>query len=142
MPYPSFFLRMITINPNTVAQTIYVSPYQARKFLPTITHYLLVLEEVQSGKKYYVIPAIDTDNDRYSELTFNTNADSGASGSILLKQSGQYIFSIYGQTNNTNLDPTNVAVQGLMEVGACLVVGEDIATIPSITIPNNVIYYE
>jgi len=133
---------MIRILPNTVAQSIYVSPYQGRKFLATISYYLLELKDVQSGESFYVIPTIDTDNDRYSVLTFNTNADAGATGSILLTGSGQYLFKIYGQTNNTNLDPLDSAVVGLLQVGPCEVTGDNIATFPDITIPNNVIYYE
>ena len=64
MPYP-FFFAMIRIQPNSVSQTIYVSPFQARKFLPTITYYLLELEDIQSGEKFYVIPTVSVDNDRY-----------------------------------------------------------------------------
>ena len=133
---------MIHILPNTIAQSVYVSPFQARKFLPTITYYLLELEDVQSGEKFYVIPTVDVDNARYSTFTFNTNADAGASGSVLITGSGQYLFSIYGQENNTNLDPNDPTVMGLMQVGACEVVGVNIANFPDINIPNNVIYYE
>ena len=135
MPYP-FFFAMIRIQPNSVSQTIYVSPFQARKFLPTITYYLLELEDIQSGEKFYVIPTVSVDNDRYSTFTFNTNADAGATGSVLIKGSGQYIFTIYGQSNNTNLDPTDASVLGSMQVGPCEVVGVNIATFPTISIPN------
>ena len=133
---------MIRINPNSAGQSVYVSPWQARKFLDAITYYLLELEDVQSGEKFYVIPTVDVDNARYSTFTFNTNADAGATGSVLITGSGQYLFSIYGQTSSSNLNPLDVSVMGKMQVGACEVVGVNIANFPDINIPNNVIYYE
>jgi hypothetical protein len=143
MPYSSFFLRMIILNPNQAGQTIYVTPFQAKKdHTTTITHYLFAVESLQRDKKYYFVANVQQDNERYTEISISTNADAGASGNILVTESGQYSYIIYGQTNGSNLDPTNAVVVGELERGLITFTGEDAWSMPSIDIPDNIVYYE
>lgn len=133
---------MIHLTPNAIANRVLVSPYQARKFLPTFTHYLVELKSEGEGTTYRFIPTIDQDNERYTRFGLRTNTDDPTNGEILLTRSGLYTFTIWGQNSATNLDPTDDAVVGVCEVGACRVSDELPYTVPTISIPDNVIYYE
>tara|TARA_R100001163_G_scaffold2920_1_gene4407 strand:+ start:8418 stop:8822 length:405 start_codon:yes stop_codon:yes gene_type:complete len=134
---------MIILNPNQASQTLYATPFQAKKdYSTTITHYLFMVESLQTDKKYYFIGNVQQDNARYTEISISTNADAATSGNILVTESGQYSYIIYGQTNNTNLDPANAVVVGELERGLMTFTGEDAWSMPSIDIPDNVVYYE
>jgi len=134
---------MITLLPNTASQILYCTPFSSRKdYDVTITNYLFVVQSLQTDAKYYFIANVDTDNARYTEISISTNVDAATSGNILLTDSGQYSYIIYGQTNATNLDPTNIVVIGELERGLMTFTGDNAWTTPSISIPNNVVYYE
>jgi len=81
-----------------------------------------------------------SDNDRYPLLRINTNADAPTSGSIELTETGEYAYTIYGQTGTSNIDPDNAAVIGVFEIGTLFVNAtaytEDI---DDTTIPNTFI---
>jgi len=142
MPYSSFFLRMIILNTNTSLQTFYVTPFQRKKdFSTTITTYLFELQSLQTDTKYYFIADVQQDNERYTEVRISTNTNTG-NNNILITESGQYRYIIYGQTLSTNLDPNNAAVVGELERGLITFTGEDAWSMPSINIPDNIVYYE
>ena len=122
---------------------MYCSPFLSRKnFDVAITNYLFVVQSLQSEAKYYFIANVDTDNARYTEISINTNRDAATSGDILVTESGQYSYIIYGQTNATNLDPTNVVVIGELERGLITFTGSEAWSSTKFDIPNNVVYYE
>ena len=102
----------------------------------------MVLESEADNSKYYFLPTIDEDNERYTRIGLATNRNEPTDGSILLTKSGLYTYKIWGQNSATNLDPTDDSVVGICEVGACKVSDELPYTVPSINIPANVIYYE
>jgi hypothetical protein len=106
------------------------------------THYLMVLKNNATEEEYALVLNFTVDNERYTQANLATNNDDAVNGSILLTESGLYTYTIYGQTNGTNLDPTDAVVVGVCEVGACKVSDEAAWTIPTVTIPDNVIYYE
>jgi hypothetical protein len=133
---------MVTLNPNTASQTFYVTPFQRKKdYSTTITHYLFVVQSLQTDAKYYFVADVQQDNARYTEVSISTNTNSGVSN-ILVQESGQYTYIIYGQTNGTNLDPANAVVVGELERGTMTFSGESAWTSPTIDIPDNVVYYE
>ena len=133
---------MIHLQPNVASNRVYVTPFEARKFLSKFTHYLMILKNNATEEEYALVLNVNVDNERYTETIVATNNDSPTNGRILLKESGLYTYTIYGQTNGTNLDPTDAVVVGVCEIGSCKVSDEAAWTIPTVTIPDNVIYYE
>ena len=133
---------MIHLQPNVASNRVYVTPFEARKFMGKFTHYLMVLKNNATEEEYPLVLNFTIDNERYTQANLATNIDDAVNGSILLTESGLYTYTIYGQTNGTNLDPTDAVVKGVCEVGACKVSDEAAWTIPTVTIPDNVIYYE
>ena len=133
---------MIHLVPNSASNRVYLTPFEARKFLGKFTHYLMVLKNNATEEDYALVLSFTIDNERYTQANLATNNDDAVNGSILLTESGLYTYTIYGQTNGTNLDPTDAVVVGVCEVGACKVSDEAAWTIPTVTIPDNVIYYE
>lgn len=89
-----------------------------------------------------MIGNLDADNKRYTALIVYTNEDAPTTGKVLLTESGQYTYKVWGQNSSTNLDPTNAAVVALIEEGTLSVSGETGYNIPAITIPDNIIYYQ
>ena len=135
-------IKMIRLQPNTASQTLYASPFQARKYLSTFTHYLIEFKGMSTSKTFRLILNTTSDNSRFTSATIGTNVDDAVNGSIKIEDSGFYTFIIYGQTSSSNLDPTNASVVGICQRGILQIVGEEAWTIPSIDIPDNVVYYE
>ena len=131
---------MIHLAPNSASNTVNVTPFEARKFMASFTHYLLELTNQATEKKHYAVPVLTYDNERYTQFDLPTDAD--ATNSVLITESGLYTYKLWGQNSSTNLDPEDASVVGLCEVGPCKVSDEAAWTIPSVTIPDNVIYYE
>lgn len=131
---------MIHLSPNKANNLVTVTPFESRKFLASFTHYLVELTHEATQATYYAVPVLDYDNERYTQFDLPTNAD--AVNSVLITESGLYTYKIWGQNSSTNLDPTDEVVVGICEVGPCKVSDEPAWTIPSVTIPDNVIYYE
>ena len=133
---------MIHLQPNTGNQTIFASPFQARKFLASFTNYLLILTNVATEETFAAILVVGVDNERYSSFRFWTDSLDPEDGKVLLRESGLYTYEIYGQNSTTNTDPTDATVVGLCEIGPCKVADSAAWDIPEVTIPDNVIYYE
>jgi hypothetical protein len=79
------------------------------------------LTNTSGSGTYYVIPIVLSDHDRYTLLRINTNVAAPTAGGILLEESGEYAYTIYGQTGTSNLDPDNAAVIGVFEIGTLFV---------------------
>lgn len=133
---------MIRLQPNTASQSVYISPYQAKKYLPTFTHYLMEFKSMATSKTFRLILNTSQDNSRYTLASIGTNTDDAVNGSISITESGFYTFKIYGQNSSSNLDPSDASVVGLCQRGLMQVVADEAWTIPSLSIPNNVVYYE
>ncbi len=97
---------------------------------------------MSTSKTFRLILNTTSDNSRFTSATIGTNVDDAVNGSIKIEDSGFYTFIIYGQTSSSNLDPSNASVVGICQRGILQIVGEEAWTIPSITIPDNVVYYE
>jgi len=133
---------MIHLQPNTGNQFIYVSPFQARKFLASFTRYLLIFTNVATEETFACVMSVAVDNARYTKAGIGTDGASPEDGEVLITESGLYTYEIFGQNSDTNTDPTDATVVGLCEIGPCKVADSAAWTIPSVTIPDNVIYYE
>jgi len=131
---------MIHLSPNTASNTVNVTPFESRKFLSAFTYYLVELTNEATEEKHYAVPVLSYDNERYTQFDLPTNSDT--LNAVLITESGLYTYKIWGQNSSTNLDPTDASVVGICEVGSCKVSDEPAWTIPAVTIPDNVIYYE
>lgn len=131
---------MIHLLPNSASNTVNVTPFEARKFLSAFTYYLLELTNQATQEKHYAVPVLTYDNERYTQFDLPTNSDT--LNAVLITESGLYTYKIWGQNSATNLDPADASVVGICEVGPCRVSDEPAWTIPAVSIPNNVIYYE
>ena len=134
---------MIHLEPNSATeQTIYLTLQEMKKDFDPFANYLVLFQSMGSREDYYFIGNVETDNPRYTALSINTNNDNPLNGDILLEESGQYFYKVWGQNSTSNLDPTNVAVVALIEEGTLEVTGAIGYDIPTINVPDNVIYYQ
>jgi hypothetical protein len=134
---------MIHLNPNSATeQTIYLTLQEMKKDFDAFTNYLVLFQSMASREDYYFIGDVATDNARYTALSIFTNLDDPTNGNILLEASGQYFYKVWGQNSTTNVDPTNASVVALIEEGTLDVTGEVGYNIPTINVPDNVIYYQ
>jgi hypothetical protein len=131
---------MIHLLPNSATNTVNVTPFEARKFLSAFTDYLLELTNQATQEKHYAVPVLTYDNERYTQFDLPTNSDT--LNAVLITESGLYTYKIWGQNSAANLDPADASVVGICEVGPCRVSDEPAWTIPAVSIPDNVIYYE
>jgi len=134
---------MIHLNPDSASeQFIFLTLQEAKKDFDPFTNYLILFQSMASKENYYFVANVETDNARYTKVSIYTDEQDPTEGRILLQESGQYFYKVWGQNSSTNLDPTNAAVVGLIEEGTLTVSGETGYTIPTISIPDNVIYYQ
>ena len=134
---------MITLAPNSSEeQFIYLTLQEAKKDFDSFTHYLVIFTSMASQDTFAMVDNVDADNARYTKLSVYTNQPLGTAGRVYLTQSGQYTYDVYGQNSSTNLSPSDASVEGLIERGTLTVTGETGYDIPSISIPDNVIYYQ
>jgi hypothetical protein len=125
---------MIYLIKNTAAQLLYLSLKEGELLLANpYTHYLLELTNEQTLQKLYVIPNQIAQNDRYTTIEIGTNANTPTAASLLINYPARFSYIVYGQNSSTNLDPTNAAVEGVIQKGYLIV--EDITT-PRFTEPN------
>jgi hypothetical protein len=125
---------MIYLLKNTAAQLLYLTLKEGELLLAnTYTDYLLELTNEQTLEKLYAIPTQIAQNDRYTTIEIGTNANVPLSASLLINYPARFSYIIYGQNSNTNLDPANAVVEGVIQRGYLIV--EDITT-PRFTEPN------
>lgn len=127
---------MIYLATNTANQTIYLSLDEGRQFYSTaFTHYLIVLtreENSTTGEEIAQVATIVNENVRITQLTITT---------VGLTLAGRYRYEVYGQNSNTNINPSNIAVVGLVERGYMVLTDNtQYYDVPTVTINNDVIY--
>ena len=134
---------MIHLNPNSATeQFIFLTLQEMKKDLDPFTHYLIILENMASTDKHAFVGDVEVDNARYTKISVYTNQPLGTASRVLLIETGFYTYKAYGQNSSTNLNANDASVVGLLEQGTLNVAGATGYTIPDITIPDNVIYYE
>lgn len=131
---------MIKLIPNTADNEVYLTLREAKKFLASFDTYLMQIENTVSGEDWFLILDLETSNERYSKAIISTNANDPLNSSILLEQTGQFYYTIFGQNSATNLDPSNTV--GVVERGVVHVqTQQEYYNVPDITIPDAIIYY-
>lgn len=131
---------MIKLIPNTADNEVYLTLREAKKFLASFDTYLMQIENTVSGEDWFLILELETSNERYSKAIISTNANDPLNSSILLEQTGQFYYTIFGQNSATNLDPLNTV--GVVERGVVHVqTQQEYYNVPDITIPDAIIYY-
>ena len=133
---------MIHLIPNTPEQVGYITPFEARKFLSAFTHYLMIFESQATHNTFACVLDITVDNERYTKVAIDTSTADSAAGDVLITESGLYTYTVYGQNSATNTDPQDASVVGVCEVGTAKFEDSAAWTIPTVDIPDNVIYYQ
>lgn len=111
---------------------------QANQF----TNYVVVFKELATGEEYAVKPFVTYDNERETKMTIVTSTDQPLLGQVLIKNSGLYTYTIWAMKNAGTVDLTFATTLGPVETGTARFAAEDAWTTPTISIPNNVVYYE
>lgn len=132
---------MIQLTPNSAAQTVYLTLFENKRDLPAFTHYLFELENAMSREKHYFIANVVVENERYTQISIATNSAAPLSGNVLITETGQYWYRVYGQNSPTNLDPALTV--GRVELGVLQVMTQEIYyDTDNPSIPDNIVYYE
>jgi hypothetical protein len=127
---------MIYLTTNTANQQVYLSLDEARQYYSTaFTNYLIILtheENSTTGNDLAQVATIVSESVRVTHLTITT---------VGLTLAGRYRYEVYGQNSAVNINPTNVAVVGIVERGyAVLNDNTSWFDVPINTIPNDIIY--
>jgi hypothetical protein len=103
---------MNVLVPNTATQTLRLTLDEGRTYFETaFTDYLLIIkreENSDSGTTLAQVPVVVIDNTRITQLTVTT---------VGLTTPGLYAYYVYGQNSDSNLDPDDSSVVGLVEKG-------------------------
>lgn len=124
---------MLYLQNNTSNQIKFLTLDEGRTyFSTTFTNYLLVLVGEVSNQKFAQVLNVIVENERYTKVEIDTTG---------IIQNGRYAYYVYGQNSNTNLDPNDSSVVGLVEEGTAEVVSDiNYYTPDSQTIPTDIIY--
>lgn len=141
---PSFFMSTMNyLQPNTAGQKAYFTIQDARRDLPAFTDVLVEFENATSGEKYRFIADVEQENERYTEVNVDTSTDDQLNSAVQITETGQFFVRIYGQNSDTNLDPNNAAVVGVIEMGVLrILTEEEFYTRSETTDTPSKIYYE
>ena len=127
---------MIYLFTNQPNQQVFLSLDETRQYYATaFTDYLIVLtheENSTTGTYLAQVANILNETVRITQLQIST---------VGLTLAGRYRYEVYGQNSNSNTNPTNGAVVGLLERGYAVL--KDNTTwfdVPTSIIPNDIIY--
>jgi cytochrome c-type biogenesis protein CcmE len=85
-----------------------------------------------TGEQLAQVVEVINENERVTKIRLTT---------VGLVDAGKYKYDVYGQNSNSNLDPTNASVVGLVERGSMILQdGTIYFDVSSPTIPVDVIY--
>ena len=124
---------MVYLNTNTANQYAWLSLDEGRAYFNVaFTNYLLVMTYEMTGEQLAQVVEVITENERVTKIRLTT---------VGLVDAGKYKYDVYGQNSNSNLDPTNASVVGLVERGSMILQdGTIYFDVSSPTIPVDVIY--
>lgn len=130
---------MLYLNPLSGEQILHLTLQDAARDY-AYTHYLFKIVNRVTGEDLYFVADVETDNPRYTAIRVRT--DTNSTNNILISEFGEWDYFVYVQNSSTNKDPNNIAVVAQIEQGTLKVNGPTITTFPTITIPDNFVYYE
>jgi hypothetical protein len=124
---------MVYLNTNTANQYAYLSLDEGRAYFNVaFTHYLLVMTYEMTGEQLAQVVEVITENERVTKIRLTT---------VGLVDAGRYHYEVYGQNSDSNIDPTNAAVLGLIEKSLMILQdGTIFFDVSTPTIPVDVIY--
>lgn len=124
---------MIYLLTNTANQTTHLTLNEGRSYYTTaFTDYLLVLTYEMTGETLAQVVSITSENERITTIELTTET---------LVNAGRYRYEVYGQNSNTNTNPTDASVVGLLEKGIIeLTKSVNYYDISNPTIPVDYIY--
>jgi len=127
---------MIYLNVNQANQQIFLSLDEARQYYATaFTHYLFILtheENSTTGQQLAQVAVLVNESVRITQLTVTTFG---------LTLAGRYRYEVYGQNSNSNTNPNDASVVGIVERGyAVLSDNQQFFDVPTDVIPNDIIY--
>ena len=124
---------MVYLNTNTANQYAYLSLDEGRAYFNVaFTHYLLVMTYEMTGEELAQVVEVITENERVTKIRLTT---------VGLVDAGRYHYEVYGQNSDSNIDPTNASVVGLIEKSLMILQdGTIFFDVSSPTIPVDVIY--
>jgi cytochrome c-type biogenesis protein CcmE len=124
---------MVYLNTNTANQYAWLSLDEGRAYFNVaFTNYLLVMTYEMTGEQLAQVVEVVNENERVTKIRLTT---------VGLVDAGKYKYDVYGQNSNSNLDPTNASVVGLVERGSMILQdGTIYFDVSSPTIPVDVIY--
>lgn len=109
---------------------------ETRQYYATaFTDYLIILtheENSTTGTYLAQVANILNENTRITQLQITT---------VGLTLAGRYRYEVYGQNSNSNTNPANASVVGLLERGYVVLQGNTTwFDVPTDNIPNDIIY--
>jgi cytochrome c-type biogenesis protein CcmE len=124
---------MVYLNTNTANQYAWLSLDEGRAYFNVaFTNYLLIMTYEMTGEQLAQVVEVVNENERVTKIRLTT---------VGLVDAGKYKYDVYGQNSNSNLDPTNASVVGLVERGSMILQdGTIYFDVSSPTIPVDVIY--
>ena len=127
---------MIYLNTDTANQTVRMSLDEARQYYATaFTDFLIVLTHEENstvGNELAQVATIVAENRRYTQLVITTAS---------LTLAGRYRYEVYGQNSNSNTDPSDAVVVGLLERGTAVLTDNTIYyDVTDPIIQNDIIY--
>jgi hypothetical protein len=124
---------MVYLNTNTANQYAWLSLDEGRAYFNVaFTHYLLVMTYEMTGEQLAQVVEVINENERVTKIRLTT---------VGLVDAGRYHYEVYGQNSDTNTDPTDASVVGLVEKSLMILQdGTIFFDVSSPTIPVDVIY--
>ena len=108
----------------------------------TFSNYLVIFKELATGEEFAVKPLVETDNERETTMKIVTSFDAPINAAVLIKNSGLYTYTIWAMSDDDSLNPVPATARGILETGVARFGAESAWTTPTISIPDNVVYYE
>jgi len=124
---------MVYLNTNTANQYAYLSLDEGRAYFNVaFTHYLLVMTYEMTGEQLAQVVEVINENERVTKIRLTT---------VGLVDAGRYHYEVYGQNSDSNIDPTDASVVGLIEKSLIILQdGTIFFDVSTPTIPVDVIY--
>jgi hypothetical protein len=124
---------MVYLNTNTANQYAYLSLDEGRAYFNVaFTHYLLVMTYEMTGEQLAQVVEVINENERVTKIRLTT---------VGLVDAGRYHYEVYGQNSDSNIDPTDASVVGLVEKSLMILQdGTIFFDVSTPTIPVDVIY--